>query len=281
MDFMSGLPRTPSNCDVVWVIVNGLTKSSHFIPMRMDYSMERLAKLYVERIVCLHGIPSSIVSDRYLSFTSRFWEGLQSDLGTNLRLSSSYHPQTDVSIRVLEWNCLKLCMVEGAGRLCEKVKAYQSRQKSYHDKRRKVLEFEVGDHVFLRVTPVTIVGRALKSLKLTSRFIGPYKILKRVGEVSYHIAMSLSLVNLHDVFHVPQLRRYIVDPSHVVQVDDVQVRDNLTMEKLPMRIEDQELEQLSGKDIGLMKIIWEGPASGKVTWELESKMRELYLELFV
>ncbi|KAI5427709.1 hypothetical protein KIW84_032932 [Lathyrus oleraceus] len=155
-----------------------------------------------------------------------------------------------------------------------------SRQKSYHDKRRKSLEFQEGDHVFLRVTPITGVGRALKSKKLTPRFIGPYQILERIGEVAYRIALPPSLANLHDVFHVSQLRRYIHDPSHVVQVDDVQVRDNLTVETSPMRIEDRELKQLRGKEIALVKVAWGGPAGGNVTWELESQMKESYPELF-
>lgn len=76
MDFVSGLPRTYKNCEAIWVIVDRLTKSPHFIPIRMDYPMERLVEMYVEKIVCLHGIPSSIVSDRDPRFTSKFWEGL-------------------------------------------------------------------------------------------------------------------------------------------------------------------------------------------------------------
>src|SRR3954466_2856888 len=99
--------------------------------------------------------------------------------------------------------------------------------------------------------------------------------------MAYHIAMPPSLVNLHYVFYVSQLRRHIVDPSHVVQVDDVKVRDNLTVETLPMRIEDRELIQLCGKEIALVKVVWGGPAYGNVTWELESKMRKSYSELFV
>ncbi|CAL5200892.1 unnamed protein product [Lathyrus oleraceus] len=133
----------------------------------------------------------------------------------------------------------------------------QNRQKSYHDKRRKSLEFQEGDHVFLRVTPITGVGRALKSKKLTPRFIGPYQILERIGEVAYRIALPPSLANLHEVFHVSQLRRYIPDPSHVVQVDDVRVRDNLTVETSPMRIEDRELKQLRGKEIALVKVVFQ------------------------
>ncbi|XP_050914849.1 uncharacterized protein LOC127129764 [Lathyrus oleraceus] len=143
----------------------------------------------------------------------------------------------------------------------EKMKVSQSRQKSYHDKRRKVFELEVDDHVFLRVTPVTSVGRALKSRKLTPRFIGPYQISEKVGDVAYQIT-------------------YITDPSHVVQLDDVEFRDNLTVETLPMRIEDREVKQLHGKEIALVKVVWGGPAGGNVTWELESQMRDSYPELF-
>ena len=119
----------------------------------------------------------------------------------------------------------------------EKMRASKSLRKSYHDKRRKALEFQKDDHVFLRVTPVTGVGRALKLRKLTPHFVGPYQISKKIKEISYQITLPLSLANLHDVFHVSQLRKYIPDPSHVIQMDGVQVRDNLTVEASPVRIE--------------------------------------------
>src|SRR3954470_17013178 len=95
MDFVSGLPRTVKNCEAIWVIMDKLTKSAHFIPMRMDYPMEKLTQLYIEKIVSLHGITLSIVTDRDSRFTSKFWEGLQKTLGTKLRLSPTYHPQSD------------------------------------------------------------------------------------------------------------------------------------------------------------------------------------------
>src|SRR4051812_29721239 len=103
----------------------------------------------------------------------------------------------------------------------EKMRASQSRQKSYYDKRRKTLEFQEGDRVFMKVTPMTDIGRALKSKKFTPRFIGPFQISERVGELAYPTALPLMLANLHDVFHVSQLRKYISDLSHVIQVDDV------------------------------------------------------------
>src|ERR1051325_2997840 len=95
MDFVSEFLRTPSSHDSVWVILDRLMKSTHFIPILMDYPMEKFAKLYIEKVMSLHGVPLSIVSDRDLRFTSHFWEGLQSALGTKLCLSSAYHPQTD------------------------------------------------------------------------------------------------------------------------------------------------------------------------------------------
>ncbi|CAI8613501.1 unnamed protein product [Vicia faba] len=129
----------------------------------------------------------------------------------------------------------------------EKMRISQSRQKSYHDKRMKYLEFQSGDHVFLRVTPTTGVGRDLKSKKLTPRFIGPYQIASKVGKVDYKVALPLNLLNFHDVFHVSQLQKYVPDPSHMIEMDDIQVRDNLTVETRPLRIKDREIKSLRGK----------------------------------
>ncbi|GKA57871.1 putative reverse transcriptase domain-containing protein [Tanacetum coccineum] len=95
MDFMTKLPRTSSGHDTIWVIVDRLTKSAHFLPMREDYKMERLARLYLNKIVARHGVPISIISDRDSRFTSRFWQSMQEALGTHLDMSMAYHPQTD------------------------------------------------------------------------------------------------------------------------------------------------------------------------------------------
>ena len=137
----------------------------------------------------------------------------------------------------------------------ERMKTAQSRQTSYQDNRRKDLELEVSDHVFVRVTSWTGIGRALKSQKLTPHFIGPFQIIKRVGLLAYQIALPPSLSNLHNVFHVSQLHKYIHDPSHVIELDDVQVKENLTYETLPLRIEDRRTKHLRGKEIPLVKVI--------------------------
>ena len=118
MDFVSGLPRTPSNCEDILVIMDMLTKLAHFILMRMDYPIEKLAKLYIKRIFSLHGIPSSIVSDRDTMFTLRFWEGLHNALGMKLCLSSAYHMQidgkTERTIQSLK-DLLRACVLEQRG----------------------------------------------------------------------------------------------------------------------------------------------------------------------
>ena len=103
---------------------------------------------------------------------------------------------------------------------------------------------------------------------------------KRGVTVAYRVGLSPHLSNLHDVFHVSQLRKYVLDPSHVIPRDDVQVRDNLTIETLPVRIESREVNKLTGKEIPLVKFVWGGAAGESLTSELESKMLESYPELF-
>ena len=95
MDFVVGLPLIRRKHDSVWVVVERLTKSTHFLPVRNDYSLDKLAELYIKEIVRLHGIPISIISDRDSRFTSRFWGKLQEALGTRLNFSTAFHPQTD------------------------------------------------------------------------------------------------------------------------------------------------------------------------------------------
>jgi len=95
MDFVGAFPKTVKGFDSIWVVVDRLTKSAHFIPIKTGMSMVRLAEIYIEQVVRLHGLPYSIVSDQDPRFTSKFWESLQAALGTRLRLSSAYHPQTD------------------------------------------------------------------------------------------------------------------------------------------------------------------------------------------
>ena len=118
MDFVTRLPRTLGGDNAIWVIVDRLTKSAHFLPMKVNFSMDRLASLYIKEIVRMHGVPVSIVSDRDPRFTSRFWHSLQKALGTKLSFSTAFHPQTDGQservIQVLE-DLLRACALDLKG----------------------------------------------------------------------------------------------------------------------------------------------------------------------
>ena len=122
--------------------------------------------------------------------------------------------------------------------------------------------------MFLRVTRTTSVGRVIRSKKLSPRFLGPYQILRRIGPVAYEIALPPQLANLHPVFHVSQLRKYVFDPSHVLEAEDVQVRENLQVVVQPVAIEDRQVKERKGRATSLVKVIWD-QRTGDSTWELE------------
>jgi IS30 family transposase len=118
MDFIVGLPHTQDRYDSIWVIVDRLTKVAHFIPVKATYTGARLAELYVSRIMCLHGVPKKIVSDRGTQFTSQFWQKLHESMDTKLNFSSAYHPQTNGQTertnQVLE-DMLRACTLKHRG----------------------------------------------------------------------------------------------------------------------------------------------------------------------
>ncbi|GKF31645.1 putative nucleotidyltransferase, ribonuclease H [Tanacetum coccineum] len=245
MDFVTGLPRTFKKNDAIWVVVDRLTKSAHFLPIQQGYSGSKLAEIFQQEIIRLHGTPASIVSDRDPRFASRFWKGLQNAWGTRLKFSTAFHPQTDGqterTIQTLE-DMLRSCALEWTGNwdeyllgerviegpelvevtnekvaiAKEKLKEARSRQKSYADRHRRALEFKPGDRVFLKVSPCRGVRRFGLKGKLSPRFIGSFEILDRVGEVSYRLALSPQLSHVHNVFHVSLLRGYNYHPLHVI-----------------------------------------------------------------
>nr|GFD08103.1 putative polyprotein [Tanacetum cinerariifolium] len=170
--------------DAIWVVLDRLTKSAHFLPIRKDYSVSKLADIFQQEIVRLHGTPSAIVLDRDPRFTSRFLKGLQKAWGTRLKFSTAFHPQTDGRRpEMIEVTNAKVTVAK------EKLKKARTCQKSYDDKHRSSLEFQSGDHVFLKVSPARGVRRFSIKGNLSPRFIGPFEILDRVGKVSYRLAL--------------------------------------------------------------------------------------------
>ncbi|KAA3461395.1 DNA/RNA polymerases superfamily protein [Gossypium australe] len=163
MDFVSGLSLTLSRKYSIWVIVDRSVKSAHFIPVIFDYSLNKLAKLYVAKIVRLHGVSLSIISDRGPRFTSRFWGKFHKALGSKLNFSTTFHSQTDGQSGSLYWSELnerKLAGVDLVREVADNVriihdnlKAASDRQKSYADLKRKDIEFSISEKVFLKVSP--------------------------------------------------------------------------------------------------------------------------------
>ncbi|KAL0458155.1 UNVERIFIED_CONTAM: Transposon Tf2-11 polyprotein [Sesamum latifolium] len=345
MDFVIGLPRTFRKHDAVWVIVDRLTKSAHFLPIYQNDSLDKLAELYISEIVRLHGIPTSIVSDRDPRFTSHFWGSLHKALGTKLHFSTAFHPQTDGqserTIQTLE-DMMRACVIEFRGnwddhlpliefaynnsfhssigmapyealygRKCRSpicwdieglrqfegpelvqetvdkiqtvkqcLKAAQDRQKSYVDKHRREMEYEVGEKVFLRVSPWRGILRFGKKGKLSPRYIGPYEILERVGPLAYRLALPVELSQIHDVFHVSMLRRYRSDPSHILREPEIEISEGLTYVEEPTEILDRSIKRLRNKEIPMVKVKWSHHSPREATWEVEENMREKYPYLF-
>ncbi|KAL0558700.1 hypothetical protein IC582_003280 [Cucumis melo] len=345
MDFITGLPRTLRGFTVIWVVVDRLTKSAHFVPGKSTYTASKWAQLYMSEIVRLHGVPVSIVSDRDARFTSKFWKGLQTAMGTRLDFSTAFHPQTDGQTerlnQVLE-DMLRACALEFPGswdshlhlmefaynnsyqatigmapfealygkccrspvcwgevgeqrlmgpelvqstneaiqKIRSRMHTAQSRQKSYADVRRKDLEFEVGDKVFLKVAPMRGVLRFERRGKLSPRFVGPFEILERIGPVAYRLALPPSLSTVHDVFHVSMLRKYVPDPSHVVDYEPLEIDENLCYTEQPVEVLAREVKTLRNKEIPLVKVLWRNHRVEEATWEREDDMRSRYPDLF-
>src|SRR5262249_25027192 len=130
----------------------------------------------------------------------------------------------------------------------ERLKTAFSRQKSYADPKRKDVQFQPGDHVFLKVSPMKGVVRFGKRGKLNPRYIGPFEILERVGNVSYRLALPPNLGYVHPVFHISMLRKYIPDPSHVLQAQEVGIKEDLSYEETPVAIVDRQVKKLRNKE---------------------------------
>jgi hypothetical protein len=305
MDFIVGLSLTGHKFNSIWVIVDRLTKSALFILVHTFYKAKKYAELYIFCILCLYGVPKTIISDRGSQFIAHFWEQLHASLRMHLIHSLAYHPQTDGQTerinQILEdmlracvlnypdkWDqCLPLTefsynnsyqeslrmtpfkalydrccrtpmnWIEPSERMIfdpdlvieaeeivhcieSNLKTAKARQKSYGNNRRRPLEFEVGDRVYLRVSPTRGVFRFGIKGKLVSQYISPFLILARLGNMAYRSELPPTLADVHNVFHVSQLKKCLRPPVDVV-VDDVSPFDaDLSYPEHPVKILDQQ-----------------------------------------
>ncbi|GJR07632.1 putative reverse transcriptase domain-containing protein [Tanacetum coccineum] len=275
MDFVTKLPKSSQGYDTIWVIVDRLTKSAIFVPMRETDPMDKLARMYLKEVVTRHGIPLSIICDRDPRFASNFWRSLQNALGTSLDMSTAYHPQTDGqserTIQTLE-DMLRACAIDfGKGwdplvaeleevqltgpeivqettekivQIKQRMQAARDRQKSYADSKRKPMEFQVGDKVMLKVSPWKGVVRFGKRGKLNPRYVGPFKMLEKVGSVAYKLELPKELSRVHNTFHVSNLKKCHADEPLAVTLDGLQFDDKLQFVEEPVEIMDREVKRL-------------------------------------
>ncbi|GJR27834.1 putative reverse transcriptase domain-containing protein [Tanacetum coccineum] len=345
MDFVTKLPKSSQGYDTIWVIVDRLTKSAIFMPMRETDPMDKLARMYLKEVVTKHGIPVSIICDRDPRFASNFWKSLQKALGTSLDMSTAYHPQTDGqserTIQTLE-DMLRACVIDFGngwvkhlplvefsynnsyhasikaapfealyGRKCrspvcwaevgqvqltgpelvqetteriiqikQRIQTARDRQKSYADLKRKPMEFQVGDKVMLKVSPWKGVVRFGKRGKLNPRYVGPFKVLKKVGAVAYKLELPQELSRVHNTFHVSNLKKCYSDDPLVVPLEGLQVDDKLHFVEEPVEIMDREVKQLRRSRVPIVKVRWNSRRGPEFTWEREDQFRKKYPHLF-
>ncbi|XP_070042619.1 uncharacterized protein [Nicotiana tomentosiformis] len=162
----------------------------------------------------------------------------------------------------------------------DRLRTAQSRQKSYADVRRRDLEFDVEDWVFLKVSPMKGVMRFGKKGKLSPRYVGPYKIIRRIGRVAYELDFPLELEAVHPVFHVSMLRKCIGDPSRIMPIEDIHIAKDLSYAEVPAVILDRQVRKLRTKEVAFVKVLWRNNNIEEMTWEAEEEMRKKYPHLF-
>ncbi|GJW79733.1 putative reverse transcriptase domain-containing protein [Tanacetum coccineum] len=345
MDFVTKLPKTSQGYDTIWVIVDRLTKSAVFTPIRETDPLDKLARIYLKELVARHGIPVSIICDRNPRFASNFWKSLQKALGTSLDMSTAYHPETDGqserTIQTLK-DMLRACAIDfGKGwvdhlslvefsynnsyhasikaapfealygrkfrslvcwtevrkaqilgpeliqettekivQIKQKMQAARDRQKSYADKKRKPMDFQVGDKVMLKVSPWKGVVRFGKRGKLNPRYVGPFKVLEKVRIVAYKLELPQELSRVHNTFHVSNLKRCYSNDPLTVPLEGLHIDDQLHFVEEPVEIVDHEVKRLKRSRIPLVKVRWNSKRGLEFTWEREDQFKKKYPHLF-
>ena len=162
----------------------------------------------------------------------------------------------------------------------ENLRIAQSRQKSYADGKRKDLTFSVGDHVYLKVSPMRGIRRFNVKGKLAPWYVGPFMVLERKGEVAYRLELPTSLSGVHDVFHISQLKRCLRVPVEQAPLDGVDVQEDLTYTEHPVKILETSERVTRNKRIKMCRVQWSHHSEGEATWEREDELRKTYPDLF-
>ncbi|XP_015057693.1 uncharacterized protein LOC107003982 [Solanum pennellii] len=274
MDFVVGLPRTLCKFDAIWVIMGRLTKSAHFVQVQTTYNSEKLDKIYIQEIVRLHGVPISIISDCDTQFTSHFLQSMQKELRTRVDLSTAFHPQNDAEFGYNNsyYSSIDMAPFEALyGRRCRSQIGWFG-----------AFVVRPWGTNFLResLNKVKLIHNRLFMAQSRQKSYENRKIVERIGEVAYQLALPPGLSGIHHVFHIPMLKKYHQDGAHVIQWDSVLLDQNLTIEEEPVTILDRQIQKLRSKEIASVKVQWKHRPVERATWETESDMRNKYPQLF-
>ncbi|GJR08383.1 reverse transcriptase domain-containing protein [Tanacetum coccineum] len=319
MDFVTKLLRTSSGHDTIWVIMDRLTKSAHFLPMREDYKIDRLVRLYLNEIVARHGVPILIISDHDSRFTSRFWQSMQEALETRLDMSTTYHPQTDGqsehTIQTLE-DMLKVCILDFRGSWDVHFPLVEfSYNNSYHSSvrcapfealygrkcRSPITWAKVGEGQLIGLESVQETTEKISQIKdrlkaardrqksyVDNRkkplefIVGDYVLLKVSpwkGPVTYRLDLPEELDGVHDTFHMSNLMKCLADPTLQVPLDEIRVDAKLNFVEEPVEILEREFKKLKRSRISIVKVQWNSKRRPEFTWEREDQMRLKYPHL--
>ncbi|GJW90564.1 putative reverse transcriptase domain-containing protein [Tanacetum coccineum] len=252
--------------------------------------METLTRLYIKEIVSRHGVPISIISDHDSHFISRFCKSLQNALGTQLDMSTAYHPETDGqserTIQTLE-DMLRDCVIDfGKGwerhlPLVEFLynKSYHARPEMIHETTEKIVQ--IRQRLQAARDWQRSVIRFGKRGKLNPQYIGPFKILERIGPVVNKLELLKELSNVHNTFHISNIKKCLSDESLVIPMKELRLDDKLNFVEEPVEIVDPEVKQLKQSHIPIIKVRWNSKRGPEFTWECEDQIRAKYPRLFL
>ncbi|GJU84723.1 putative reverse transcriptase domain-containing protein [Tanacetum coccineum] len=242
MDFVTKLPKTSQGYDTIWVIVDRLTKSAIFPPTRETDPMDKLARIYLKEVVTRHGIPVSIICDRDPSYHASIKAAPFEALYGRKCRSPIYW--TEVGEAQILGPELIQETTEKIAQIKQRMQASRDRQKSYADLKRKPMEFQVRDKVMLKVSPWKGVVRFGKWGNLNPMYVGPFKVLEKVGEVAYKLELPKELSRVHNTFHVSNLKKCYADEPLAILLDGLHFDDKLQFVEEPIEIMDHEVKRL-------------------------------------
>nr|GEY48689.1 retrotransposon protein, putative, Ty3-gypsy subclass [Tanacetum cinerariifolium] len=231
MDFITKLPKSPQGFDTIWVIVDRFKKSAHFLPIRENDPLDKLASYHAS----IKAAPYEALYGRKCQSPVCWAEVGEAQL---------------TGPKLIQETMEKIVLIK------QRIQAAQDRQKSYADLKRKSMEFEVGERVMLKVSPWKGVVQFGKRGKLNPRYVGPFKVLAKVGKVAYRLELPQELSRVHHTFYVSNLKKCYADEPLVIPLEGIHVDDRLQFVEEPVEIIEREIKRLKRIRIPLIKVRW-------------------------